>query len=179
LPVERVAEGVAALKNVPGRFEHVDAGQPFRVIVDYAHTEDGLRNVLQAAREICRGAVIVVFGCGGDRDKTKRPKMGKAAAELADFAILTSDNPRTEDPDQILREVEVGMERAGRKRDKDYWVLRDRAEAIRRAIDRARPGDLVMIAGKGHEDYQIIGTERIHFDDREAVRAALANRQTR
>jgi UDP-N-acetylmuramoyl-L-alanyl-D-glutamate--2,6-diaminopimelate ligase len=179
LPVERVAEGVAALKNVPGRFEHVDAGQPFRVIVDYAHTEDGLRNVLQAAREICRGAVIVVFGCGGDRDKTKRPKMGKAAAELADFAILTSDNPRTEDPDQILREVEVGMERAGRKRDKDYWVLRNRAEAIRRAIDRARPGDLVMIAGKGHEDYQIIGTERIHFDDREAVRAALANRQTR
>jgi len=175
LPVEQVAAGIEALAGVPGRFERVDTGQDFQVIVDYAHTEDGLRNVLRAAREISRRRVIVVFGCGGDRDKTKRPKMAAAAAELGNFAIITSDNPRTEDPDDILRDIEVGMERAGRKRDKDYWVVRDRADAIRRAVELARTGDLVLIAGKGHEDYQIVGTERIHFDDREAVRAVLAS----
>jgi UDP-N-acetylmuramoyl-L-alanyl-D-glutamate--2,6-diaminopimelate ligase len=154
----------------------VDAGQDFQVIVDYAHTEDGLRNVLRAARALCGGRIIDVFGCGGDRDKTKRPKMARASAELADFSIITSDNPRTEDPQRILLDVEQGMIEAGKARDRDYVVIQDRATAIRRAIGMARPGDLVLIAGKGHEDYQILGTERIHFDDREVARDALGAR---
>ena len=173
LPIDAIAAGIEGLASVPGRFELVDAGQDFHVIVDYAHTEDGLRNVLQAAREMCPRRLIVVFGCGGDRDKTKRPKMGAAAGELSDFAIVTSDNPRTEDPNQILRDIEAGMERAGQKRDKDYWVVHDRRQAIHRAIEMARPCDVVLIAGKGHEDYQILGTERIHFDDREVARETL------
>ena len=176
LPLDRAAEGIASLPCVRGRFERVEAGQDFHVIVDYAHTEDGLRNVLRAAREICDKRVIVVFGCGGDRDKTKRPKMAAAAAQLADYALITSDNPRTEDPLAIIREIEPGMVDSGRKRDLDYLVIPDRATAIRRAIEMARPGDLVMIAGKGHEDYQIIGTQRIHFDDTEVARAVLEGR---
>jgi UDP-N-acetylmuramoyl-L-alanyl-D-glutamate--2,6-diaminopimelate ligase len=122
---------------------------------------------------MCTGRVITVFGCGGDRDRTKRPKMGAVAAALSDVAILTSDNPRTEDPHQILLDVEVGIQRTGKRKEEDYLVIPDRAEAIRYAISLARPGDLVMIAGKGHEDYQILGTQRIHFDDREVARAAL------
>lgn len=173
IPMTTIAEGVESLASVPGRFEHVDVGQEFQVIVDYAHTEDGLRNVLQAAREICDGRLIVLFGCGGDRDKTKRPKMGATAAELGDFCILTSDNPRTEQPERILMDVEVGLQRSGRKKGDDYLVIADRREAIQRAIEFAQPGDLVMIAGKGHEDYQIIGKEKIHFDDRETARHIL------
>lgn len=171
--LDKIAQGVESLASVPGRFEHIDCGQDFQVIVDYAHTEDGLRNVLQAAREICRGRVICVFGCGGDRDRGKRPKMGAAAAELAEFSILTSDNPRTESPQQILEDVEVGLRQAGKKRGEDYLVIQDRREAIHRAIEMAQPGDLVMLAGKGHEDYQIIGTEKQHFDDREIARDLL------
>ncbi len=173
VPMDVVAQGVELLGSVPGRFEHVDAGQDFQVIVDYAHTEDGLRNVLQAAREICRGRIIVVFGCGGDRDKTKRPKMGAAAAELGDYCIVTSDNPRTESPERILMDIEVGLQHAGKKRDDDYIVLPDRREAIQRAIEMAHEGDLVMLAGKGHEDYQIVGKEKHHFDDRETARNIL------
>ncbi len=173
IPISTIAEGVESLASVPGRFEHVDVGQDFQVIVDYAHTEDGLRNVLHAAREICGGRLIVLFGCGGDRDKTKRPKMGATAAELGDFAILTSDNPRTEQPERILLDVEIGLQRSGKKKGDSYLVIADRREAIQRAIDMARPGDLVMIAGKGHEDYQIIGKEKIHFDDRETARHIL------
>ncbi len=173
---EEIVAGLAALRAVPGRFEPVIAGQPFQVIVDYAHTEDGLRNVLQAARKLCTGRVITLFGCGGDRDKTKRPKMGAAAAELSDFVILTSDNPRTEDPHRILLDAEVGLQRAGKFKGDDYVVLVERREAIQLAIQKARPGDLVMIAGKGHEDYQILGTTKIHFDDREEARAALEAR---
>jgi len=173
MPVDRIAEGLAALQSVPGRFEPVDAGQDFFVIVDYAHTADGLRNVLQAARELTKGRVITVFGCGGDRDKGKRPKMGAVAAKLSDFAILTSDNPRTEDPHRIILDVEVGLQRAGKRKKDDYLVIERRQDAIRQAISMARPADLVMIAGKGHEDYQILGTNRIHFDDREVARAAL------
>jgi len=173
VPLARVAAGVEALASVPGRFEHIDCGQDFQVIVDYAHTEDGLRNVLQAAREICRGRIICVFGCGGDRDRGKRPKMGATAAELADYCVVTSDNPRTESPEQILLDVEVGLQHAGKKRGDDYVVVLDRREAIQRAIEMARPGDLVMLAGKGHEDYQIIGTEKQHFDDREIARDLL------
>lgn len=173
IPVGQSAEGVASLKSVPGRFEHVNCGQPFQVVVDYAHTDDGLRNVLQAARGICGGKIIAVFGCGGDRDRGKRPKMAAVAAELADFAIITSDNPRTEDPERIILEIEQGMSNMGRTEGRDYVKILDRREAIREGIRRAGPGDLVMIAGKGHEDYQIIGANRIHFDDREEARAAL------
>lgn len=176
LPLDGIAEGIASLKSVPGRFERVEAGQDFLVIVDYAHTPDGLRNVLLAAREICRGRVIVVFGCGGDRDKTKRPKMAEAAAELADFTIITSDNPRTESPERILLDIEVGMQRSGGKKYDDYETLPDRAEAIRRALSLAKTGDLVLIAGKGHETYQIVGTNRIPFDDRQVARTILEER---
>ncbi len=173
LPLENVTEALSKAPCVPGRFEHVDAGQDFQVIVDYAHTDDGLRNVLQASREICDGRVIVVFGCGGDRDRGKRPKMARVAADLADYGILTSDNPRTEDPGQILQDVEAGMMAAQKKKPDDYDVISDRADAIRQGISMAKPGDLVMIAGKGHEDYQILGETRIHFDDREVARSAL------
>jgi len=173
VPPDRILEGIESIVSVPGRFEHIDLGQDFQVIVDYAHTEDGLRNVLRAAREICSRRLIVVFGCGGDRDKSKRPKMGAAAAELADFAIATSDNPRTESPERILLDIEVGLQRAGAKRDDAYRVILDRRAAIEHAVDMAGPGDVVLIAGKGHEDYQILGRERIHFDDREVARSLL------
>ncbi|MDX9972740.1 MAG: UDP-N-acetylmuramoyl-L-alanyl-D-glutamate--2,6-diaminopimelate ligase [FCB group bacterium] len=175
VPLDTIAEGLESI-TVPGRFEHVDAGQDFQVIVDYAHTDDGLMNVLKAARAICRGRVVCVFGCGGDRDRTKRPKMARVAAELADFCIITSDNPRTEDLLRIIDEVEAGMRNAGKRRDAEYLVIADRATAIRRAIEMASAGDLILIAGKGHEDYQIIGTERIHFDDREVARNILEGR---
>lgn len=173
VPLPTIADGVAALSAVPGRFEQIDAGQPFTVIVDYAHTEDGLRNVLQAARTLTDKRLICVFGCGGDRDRGKRPKMGQAAAELSDLAILTSDNPRTEDPARIILDVAQGMQKTGRSKEEDYLTIVDRREAIFEGITRARPGDVVVIAGKGHEDYQILGTERIHFDDREVAREAL------
>ena len=173
LSFAEIVEGLSALPLVPGRFEPVSAGQDFHVIVDYAHTDDGLRNVLEAARKICKGKIITVFGCGGDRDKNKRPKMGMAAGTLSDYVILTSDNPRTEDPLRILLDAEVGLQRSGKAKDEGYRVIQDRAEAIHAALLHARPGDLVMIAGKGHEDYQILGTERIHFDDREIARTIL------
>ncbi len=168
-----IAEGLGTLSSVPGRFESIDAGQDFHVVVDYAHTPDGLANVLRAARSICGGRVICVFGCGGDRDKGKRPKMGVLAAELADFSVVTSDNPRTEDPHRILLDIEMGMQRLRHRKGDDYWVIESREEAIRAALGLAKPGDLVLIAGKGHEDYQIIGTEKIHFDDRELARQIL------
>jgi UDP-N-acetylmuramoyl-L-alanyl-D-glutamate--2,6-diaminopimelate ligase len=174
VPLDRIVEGIASLPNVPGRFERVESGRGVQVVVDYAHTDDGLRNVLDAAREICDGKVLLVFGCGGDRDKGKRPKMGRVAAELADFSFVTSDNPRTEDPDRILLDVEVGLQRAGKRKYDDYVMITDRTTAIREAISHAKSGDLVLIAGKGHEDYQILGTKRIHFDDREVARAILA-----
>jgi UDP-N-acetylmuramoyl-L-alanyl-D-glutamate--2,6-diaminopimelate ligase len=174
ISIDAIARGLEALGAVPGRFEPVASSLPFRVVVDYAHTDDGLRSVLTAAREMCSGKIITVFGCGGDRDKTKRPKMGKAAGMLSDYCVLTSDNPRTEDPLRILLDAEVGLQQAGRNKHEDYTVIVDRAEAIRAAIGRAKPGDLVMIAGKGHEDYQILGMEKIHFDDREVARGILA-----
>lgn len=173
VPMDAIAEGIGQVPSVPGRFEHIDAGQEFQVIVDYAHTEDGLRNVLQAARAICDKRLISVFGCGGDRDTGKRPEMGAASAELADYSILTSDNPRTEDPARILLDIEVGVQRQGKRKNDDYLVIEQREEAIQQAIAMASAGDMVVIAGKGHEDYQILGTERIHFDDREVARAVL------
>jgi UDP-N-acetylmuramyl-tripeptide synthetase len=162
--------------GAPGRFERIahDAGD-FAVVVDYAHTDDALRNVLATAREVATGGgrVITVFGCGGDRDRAKRAPMGEAAATFSDIIILTSDNPRTEDPEAILADTEVGLRAAG----KPYLKIADRRGAIFRAVAEARAGDVVVIAGKGHEDYQIIGTEAFHFDDKEVAREALAERK--
>jgi len=173
IPPETIIRGLEALPSVPGRFEPVAEGLPFQVVVDYAHTDDGLRNVLQAARKLAKKRVITVFGCGGDRDRGKRPKMGKAAGELSDFCVLTSDNPRTEDPLRILLDAEMGLQQAGKEKGKDYEPMVDRREGIGSALARAKKGDIVVIAGKGHEDYQILGTEKIHFDDREVAREVL------
>ena len=167
-----VASALGAHPAVPGRLEAVPAQRQFRVFVDYAHTDDALINVLRTARDVTRGRIITVFGCGGDRDRSKRAPMGQAAASLSDVVILTSDNPRTEDPLKILADVETGM----RETAKPYEKIADRREAIQRAIMEARSGDLVVIAGKGHEDYQIIGHETSHFDDKEVAREALASR---
>jgi UDP-N-acetylmuramoyl-L-alanyl-D-glutamate--2,6-diaminopimelate ligase len=173
LGLEETAAALSKCGGAPGRFERVAHGGDFAVVVDYAHTDDALRNVLRTAREVSRGRVITVFGCGGDRDRTKRAPMGEAAAGLSDVVIATSDNPRTEDPEAILRDVEEGLRSSGRP----YLKIVDRREAIRRAVAEAREGDIVVIAGKGHEDYQIVGTEKRHFDDREVAREALAERQ--
>jgi UDP-N-acetylmuramoyl-L-alanyl-D-glutamate--2,6-diaminopimelate ligase len=155
--------------GAPGRFERVPHDGDFAVVVDYAHSDDALLNVLRTAREVTKGKIITVFGCGGDRDASKRAPMGEAAGFLSDVVILTSDNPRTEDPDQILADAEAGIQKTG----KPYEKIADRREAINQAIAQARTDDLVLIAGKGHEDYQIIGREVFHFDDREVAREAL------
>ncbi len=148
-------------------------GQSFGVIVDYAHTPDGIRALLDTAQALQPRRVIAVFGCGGDRDRGKRSQMGELVARQADAAVVTSDNPRTEDPLHIMLDIEVGIQRAGWRRGEQYEMVPDRREAIARAIGMAAAGDLVVIAGKGHEDYQIVGTERRHFDDREVARALL------
>ncbi len=173
VPPASIQEGLRSLDNVPGRFERVEAGQNFTVIVDYAHTEDALVRLLSAAQALKTGRIITVFGCGGDRDRGKRPKMGRAAAERSDVVILTSDNPRTEDPMAILREVEAGVRQALDPARTKYEMIPDRRQAIEAAMREAKAGDTVLIAGKGHEDYQILGTNRIHFDDREVAREAL------
>jgi UDP-N-acetylmuramoyl-L-alanyl-D-glutamate--2,6-diaminopimelate ligase len=173
LPAEAIKQGVGQLKNVPGRFELVHAGQPFRVVVDYAHTDDALARLLETAREITPGRVIVVFGCGGDRDRTKRPLMGEEAARASDFAVATSDNPRSEDPMAILQDVEPGVKRAGGVEGKTYRMIPDRREAIRFALNLAKPGDTVLLAGKGHEAYQIIGNQSLPFDERAVARELL------
>lgn len=170
LPWETMLQGIADCKGVPGRFERVDAGQPFLVVVDYAHTEDALRNTLRVARQLLTGGrLITLFGCGGDRDRTKRPRMGMAAGELSDAVILTSDNPRSEDPLAILNDVMVGL----RRTDTPHVVEPDRATAIAAAVSQARPGDIVVLAGKGHETYQVLRNGTIDFDDRVVARAAL------
>jgi len=158
--------------GAPGRFERVIHSGDFAVVVDYAHSDDALLNVLKTARNVVQGKIITVFGCGGDRDRSKRAPMGEAAGSLSDVVILTSDNPRTEDPEQILCDAEEGIQKTG----KPYRKIADRTEAINAAIAEAKGGDLVLIAGKGHEDYQIIGRETFHFDDKEVARAALAQR---
>lgn len=171
---DQVREAVARVNNVPGRFERVSAGQDFTVVVDYAHTEDALVRLLTAARTLKTERIITLFGCGGDRDRGKRPKMGRAAVEFSDVVILTSDNPRTEDPLAILREVEAGVREALQRRPSvQYHMVADRREAIGTAVRLARPGDILLIAGKGHEDYQIVGTKKMHFDDREVAREAI------
>ncbi|MBW4613712.1 MAG: UDP-N-acetylmuramoyl-L-alanyl-D-glutamate--2,6-diaminopimelate ligase [Desmonostoc vinosum HA7617-LM4] len=170
LDLQLVASVIPEFPGVPGRMERVQISseQNISVIVDYAHTPDSLENLLKAARPFIPGRMICVFGCGGDRDRTKRPKMGKIAAELADVAVVTSDNPRTENPERILEDILAGIPTTIQP-----IVIGDRATAIRTAILQAQPGDGVLLAGKGHEDYQILGTEKIHFDDREHARDAL------
>lgn len=173
LDLQLIASVIPEFPGVPGRMERVQINdeQEISVIVDYAHTPDSLENLLKAARPFIPGKMICVFGCGGDRDRTKRPKMGKIAAELADVAVVTSDNPRTEDPERILADVLAGIPDTI-----NPTVICDRATAIRNAILQAQAGDGVLLAGKGHEDYQILGTEKIHFDDREHARDALQAR---
>lgn len=175
LDATAIAAGLAAAPPIPGRFELVDGGQDFRVAVDYAHKPDALERLLRSGRSLRPRRVICVVGCGGDRDRQKRPIMGRIAAELSDVAIITSDNPRTEDPLAIIEEILVGARRVADS-DGRLRVEPDRAAAIALAIDLAQPDDLVLIAGKGHENYQILGTRRIHFDDSEQVRDALKRR---
>ncbi|MGYP000898251728 len=172
LEKEAIVEGLENLQGVPGRFQRVGQGE-VTVIVDYAHTPDGLANVLDTARKLPIGRLIVVFGCGGDRDRGKRPKMGKIAGELADFSWITSDNPRTEEPLAICRDVEAGLLPTGG----EYKLEPDRTSAIEGAIAMAQPGDLVLIAGKGHETYQIFRDETIHFDDAEVAARCLKERE--
>lgn len=174
LSLEVMREGIRNFRAVPGRFERVDAGQAFAVIVDYAHTEDALARLLAAARELRTGRLLTVVGCGGDRDRGKRAPMGRVAAQHSDAVFLTSDNPRTEDPGAILREVEQGALEVAESERGACVVIPDRRAAIQAALREARAGDMVLIAGKGHEDYQIIGRTRHHFDDREVARELLA-----
>jgi UDP-N-acetylmuramoyl-L-alanyl-D-glutamate--2,6-diaminopimelate ligase len=166
---EVIARGIAALRAVPGRFERVDCGQPFLVIVDYAHSDDALRNAIQVARGLSKNRVITVFGCGGDRDRSKRPLMGMAAAEHSDLVVLTSDNPRSENPLDIMNDALVGI----RRFNTPVIAEPDRAVAIRKALQEAQPGDVVLIAGKGHETYQILKDAVVPFDDRQVARQAL------
>lgn len=183
---KRIAEGIEAVRVVPGRLERIDNRSGISVYVDYAHTPDALKNVLLALRPITRGKLICVFGCGGDRDRTKRPLMGEIAATLADIAVITSDNPRTENPIDIIKEITDGVERKKIARyepsepardynKRGYITEPDRKSAIRLGIKAALPGDTVLIAGKGHENYQIKGSAKIRFDDREEARLALSS----
>lgn len=164
-----IAQGIAECPRIPGRFESVDQGQPFLVVVDYAHTDDALRNVIAVARELKPKRVLTLFGCGGDRDRSKRPLMGMAAGQASDFVVLTSDNPRSEDPIAIMNDALVGL----RRYDTPHLVEPDRAKAIRAVLAEAHRGDIVILAGKGHEPYQVLKDRVIHFDDREVARESL------
>jgi UDP-N-acetylmuramoylalanine-D-glutamate ligase len=170
LDMRDIVEGLEAAPQVPGRLERIDCTTDFSVFVDYAHTPDGLEKAISAVRDVTRGRVITVFGCGGDRDPEKRPLMGAAAGLLSDVVVVTSDNPRSEDPVGIILHIEDGLRPV---RD-DYLVEVDRHRAIERAVAMAEPGDAVLVAGKGHEDYQIFAERTIHFDDREVVREVLS-----
>ncbi|GIW42329.1 MAG: UDP-N-acetylmuramoyl-L-alanyl-D-glutamate--2,6-diaminopimelate ligase [Candidatus Binatia bacterium] len=171
LPLEVAVRGLETTPQVPGRFEVVDPGADFLVVVDYAHKPAALETVLRTARKLASGRVLCVFGCGGDRDRSKRPQMGRVAARLADLVVVTSDNPRTEDPEAIIGEILTGIPGDALPR---TLVEPDRRRAIERAVELARPGDVVLVAGKGHETYQIVGSRRLPFDDREVAREALA-----
>jgi len=169
LPISVISHCLKTVSQVPGRFELVDMGQPFSVVVDYAHTPDGLENILSTAREITPGRLITVFGCGGDRDRGKRPIMGQIALKFSDFTVITSDNPRSEDPEKIISDIEQGIVGLSG----EYTVEPERRRAIERAIKQACPGDTVIIAGKGHETYQLVKGQAFHFDDREETRIIL------
>lgn len=183
LPADRIAAGLSQSQGAPGRLERIAGLANVNVFVDYAHTPDALRRVLETVRKVTEGRVIAVFGCGGDRDRTKRALMGRSAGDLADIVVLTSDNPRSESPGHILDDIEPGIRSSGQRRiapsdasgaSRGYFVEADRRAAIELAISAARAGDTVLIAGKGHETYQIVGTERLHFDDREEASASIA-----
>ena len=171
LDYKTIKSGLESVQGVAGRFELIDNGQDFAVIVDYAHTPDGMENVLETARELVSGNIIVVFGCGGDRDSSKRPIMGQIGIKYGDYCILTSDNPRSEDPLTILRQIQAGIDKHSSQT--PYNVIPDRKEAIFKAIDKAGQGDMIIIFGKGHETYQIFKDKTIHFDDREEAKEAL------
>ncbi len=168
--LDTIAAGLSALQAVPGRLEKIDWDGPFSVIIDYAHTDDALKNILATLKPLCKGKLEVVFGCGGDRDRTKRPRMAKVVEEFADSIIVTSDNPRTENPDAIINEVVTGFEN---RDSRTITVQPDRAKAIELAIKNACKDDIVLIAGKGHETYQIIGKTKIHFSDKEIAEQFL------
>ncbi len=172
VPLKTIADALTEMPGVPGRLERVTIGGdiPFNVFVDYAHTDDALRNVLQTLRPLTAGRILVLFGCGGDRDRTKRPMMGETAVKLADRVFVTSDNPRSEDPAKIALDIEVGVRRAGGAK---YDVILDREQAIDAALRSAQPGDVVLLAGKGHETYQIFSDRTVDFDDREVSRRIL------
>jgi UDP-N-acetylmuramoyl-L-alanyl-D-glutamate--2,6-diaminopimelate ligase len=174
-PIRAIEKGVSSISSVPGRLEGIPNKCGFKVLVDYAHTPDALKNVLMALRPLTKGNLILVFGCGGDRDSAKRPLMGMIGKELSDILIVTSDNPRTEDPEIIIDQIEKGVLRAGGD-DKPYHRITDRTAAIKHAIKTAKKNDTVLIAGKGHEDYQIIGTTKYPFDDREIARESLSSK---
>jgi UDP-N-acetylmuramoyl-L-alanyl-D-glutamate--2,6-diaminopimelate ligase len=180
LTLSTIEKGIAALSGVPGRFQIVSRpGDEVTVIVDYAHTDDALRNLIETARPLTQGRLVTVFGCGGDRDRTKRPLMGAIASRLSDVVLITSDNPRSEDPQRIIEDIQRGLVPATRRPPGAPPILAipDRGEAIRKAIDLARPGDLVLIAGKGHEKYQVIGDRALPFDDVAVAREALDHRR--
>jgi UDP-N-acetylmuramoyl-L-alanyl-D-glutamate--2,6-diaminopimelate ligase len=171
VPLKKSAHGLEKLKSVPGRLESIDCGQNFTVVVDYAHTEDALKNVLEALKPLAKGRILTLFGCGGDRDRSKRPLMGSLAVRMSDHVILTSDNPRSEDPKEIILDIEVGIHRAEKN---NYEIVVDREEAIGRILQMAKKDDIVLLAGKGHETYQIFKDKTIHFDDREVARRFLS-----
>ena len=178
LPFEAMQKGIAAVKGVPGRMERIVMGQDFTAIVDFAHTPNALQRALETVRGMTAGRVIVVFGCAGLRDVAKRPMMGEIAAKLADRVVITAEDPRTEDLNDIMAQIAVGCEKAGRREGKDYWRIGDRREAIQFAVNMAQAGDLVMVTGKGHEQTMCFGTTEVPWDDREAVREAL-NRKSK
>ena len=169
IPMQVAVEGLREARGVKGRIEVVETGRDFSVIIDYAHTPDGLYNVIQTIRGFAKGRIITLFGCGGDRDAGKRPKMGRIASAMSDFCVVTSDNPRTEDPEKIIEDILVGVKDGGGK----YVVVVNRFSAIEYALDHAQKDDIVLLAGKGHETYQILGDRTIDFDEREIVRKLL------
>lgn len=169
LPLLEISKALSSLQGVKGRAEVVPTGKDFHVIIDYAHTPDGLSNILETFREVPKNRLIALFGCGGDRDKTKRPQMGKIAAKLADFVIVTSDNPRTENPSLIIKDIVAGMKDVKTP----YVVIENRIDAIKYAVSHATTDDIIVLAGKGHETYQILNTGKIHLDEREVVKEAL------
>jgi UDP-N-acetylmuramoyl-L-alanyl-D-glutamate--2,6-diaminopimelate ligase len=167
--LDKIVEGLRLCVGAPGRFERVEHADDFAVVVDYAHSDDALLNTLKTAKDLTKGRIITVFGCGGDRDKTKRVPMGEVAGRNSDLVIVTSDNPRTENPLTIIEEIELGLKNTNCP----YLVISDRRDAIHQAILKAKPDDVVLICGKGHETYQIVGSDKFHFDDREIAREAL------
>lgn len=170
IPVSAIKKGIASLKGVPGRFEKIENSLGLHVFVDYAHTDDALKNLLETVRKFNPRRIILVFGAGGDRDKTKRPRMGEAAGRLADWTIITSDNPRSEDPLAIISDIEAGIKKTGTQ---NYQIIPDRREAIEQALSLGARGDYILVAGKGHEDYQIIKDKVLHFDDAEVIQEIL------